>query len=228
MDTPSQVFDHLKHEISLLSYHYLLDRTCKFHDAQLELIKYTQKNHPRAIMMSSPDENQLFTFLLKLIGAKKVLDIGVYTGLSCLTLALGIPEDGKVIACDVSTEFTDIGKPYWKKAGVDHKIDLKIQPALKTLAELVDNGEGETFDFIFIDADKPTFVEYYEWAMKLVRKGGIIAIDNTLFHGTVVDSSVQSSDTVAVRKLNEIVSNDKRVVQTMLPIADGVSLVTKL
>eukprot|EP01132_Coremiostelium_polycephalum_P000595 gene595-741_t len=223
---PSQVFDHLKYNVSLDSYLYVLDKTCKLHPVQLELINYTQKNVARATMQSAPDQCQFFSFLLKIINAKKIVDVGVFTGLSTLNFALAVPDDGKVIGCDVSTEFTDIAKPYWKKAGVDHKIDLRIQPAVKTLQELVEKEAG-TFDFVFIDADKTSYVDYYELALQLVRKGGIIAIDNTLYGGSVVNPSIDEPNANTIRKLNDIISNDKRIVQSFLPIADGVTLVTK-
>ncbi|GAM27747.1 hypothetical protein SAMD00019534_109230, partial [Acytostelium subglobosum LB1] len=177
-------------------------------------------------MMSALDQCSLFTFLIKIINAKTAIDVGVFTGLSALTVALAMPDEGLVIACDVSTEYTDHAKRFWKQAGVDHKIDLRIKPATETLQELIDQGKEGTFDFIFIDADKTNYDSYYELSLKLIRKGGIIALDNVFFHAEVLNPTEPNGQ--AIDQLNKKVVNDKRVLITMLGIADGLTLLTKL
>jgi predicted O-methyltransferase YrrM len=160
--------------------------------------------------------------LVKLAGAKRCLEIGTYTGYSALAVALALPKDGRIICCDISEEWTAIGKPFWKKAGVEKKIDLRIAPALETLKKL----KGP-FDFVFIDADKENYLNYYERCLKLVRRGGLIAIDNVLWSGEVANEKAQDATTVALRKFNDKLHKDKRVDLVMLSIGDGVTLALK-
>ncbi|EDV19281.1 expressed hypothetical protein [Trichoplax adhaerens] len=184
-------------------------------------------DHPMAIMAATPDEVSMIQFLLPLIHAKKVLEIGVFTGFTTLGMALALPSDGKVIGLDISNEFVDIGRPFWKEAGVDHKIDIRIRPALESMDQMLGNNESGTFDFIFIDADKPNYINYYEKSLQLLRKDGIIAVDNTIWGGRVTDESINDVKTTTIRKLNSIIKDDERVEFVMLTVSDGVSLVRK-
>jgi predicted O-methyltransferase YrrM len=166
--------------------------------------------------------------LAKLIGAKRCIEVGVFTGYSSISVALALPSDGKIIACDVNEEWTSMARRYWKLAGVDGKIELKLAPAVQTLDALLAAGEAGKFDFAFIDADKPGYLEYYERILKLLRKGGLITIDNTLWSGKVADPAVNDADTVALRALNDFVHRDARVDMSLLPLGDGLTLVRKL
>src|SRR5262249_16749339 len=150
-----------------------------------------------AQMQIGPDQGQLLQLLVQLLRARKTLEIGVFTGYSSLWVALGLPAEGKIIACDVSEEYTAIARRYWKEAGVDQKIDLRLSPALETTDRLISDGQSGTFDFAFIDADKENYDNYYERVLQLIRVGGLIAIDNTIWSGRVADPNVQDKDTVA-------------------------------
>lgn len=178
-------------------------------------------------MQISPEQGQFMGLLIELMGAKKTLDIGTFTGYSALAVALALPADGKVIACDINGEWTKIAKKYWEMAGMQNKIDLRLAPALETLQSLIDNGEANTFDFSFIDADKANYDNYYELSLKLVRQGGLIAIDNVLWSGDVADPSVSDGNTTKIRALNAKIAADERVTLSMLPIGDGLTLARK-
>jgi caffeoyl-CoA O-methyltransferase len=205
---------------------YAAEHSLRLHPAQQEIVDETIKTG-FANRMGSPDELQLLQNLVRCIGGKKTLDIGVFTGYSALTIALVLPEDGKVVACDITEEFLSIGRPAWKKAGVEHKIDFVKAPALDTLQKLLDKGEAGTYDFAFIDADKPSYDAYYEKCLKLLRPGGIIALDNMLWCGTVLDPQVQKPDTVVVRDLAKKIHADERVYVSFLTIGDGTVIVFK-
>src|SRR5437660_6229449 len=172
-------------------------------------------------MQISPEQCQFMALLLHLIDARRTIEVGVFTGYSSLSVALALPDDGKVIACDVSEEWTSIARRYWREAGVANKIDLRLRPALETLDRLLADGRAGAFDFAFIDADKENYLNYYERCLRLVRPGGLIAIDNVLWHGDVIDPAKQDPDTRAIREFNERVSRDDRVWISMLPISDG-------
>ena len=163
----------------------------------------------------------------KVMRAKKTLEIGVFTGYSSLVVALVLPPDGRLVACDVDAEVTDIARHYWQKAGVSDRIDLRIAPALETLDQLIANGEENTFDFAFIDADKRNYLNYYEKALNLVRPGGLIAIDNVLWSGQVADPQVDDRRTKAIREFNQKVQGDERIELSLVPIGDGLTLVWK-
>jgi len=178
------------------------------------------------MMLGSQDELHFLAMICKLINAKKTLDIGVFTGYSALTIALALPDDGKVVACDINDEYASIGKPFWAEAGVSNKIDLRIAPALDTLNSLVET-EAESFDFAFIDADKTNYPNYYEVCLKLVRPGGIIAVDNAIRGGKVISEEFQDEATVATRKVNDLCAVDPRVDSTLFNMADGVLIVIK-
>jgi predicted O-methyltransferase YrrM len=207
-------------------YDYLLSVSLREPEILCQLREETA-NHPRAIMQIAPEQGQFMALLIQLIGAKKVLEIGVFTGYSSLAVALALPADGKMIACDVSEEYTSIASKYWEKAGVANKIDLRLAPALQTLDELIASGEKESFDFVFIDADKQNYENYYEQSLQLLRSGGLIAIDNVLWSGKVADTQIQDGQTKAIRKFNEKLHQDERITLSLVPIADGLTLARK-
>jgi predicted O-methyltransferase YrrM len=197
-------------------------------DADLAALREETANHPWAIMQISPEEGQLIALLVRLLGARKTLEVGVFTGYSAMVVAKAMGPQGKVIALDVSEEFTATARRHWAKAGVADRIDLRLRPATESLEALVAAGESNTFDFAFIDADKPNYDAYYEYALKLVRRGGLIAIDNVLWDGKVIDSADQSAHTVAIRAINRKIHDDSRVEASMVPIGDGLTLALKL
>ena len=173
-------------------------------------------------MQISPEQGQFMAMLAGLIGAKRYLEVGTFTGYSALVIALALPADGQVVACDVSEKWTAVGRRYWREAGVERKIDLRLAPALKTLDALI--AERASFDFAFIDADKENYDGYYERALKLVPRGGIIAIDNVLWSGSVIDPAKRDAETEAIRALNRKLANDERIDLTLLPVGDGLTL----
>lgn len=193
------------------------------------LTKLREQTHKMSMsqMQISPEQGQFMGLLIELLQAKKTLDIGVFTGYSALVVALALPANGKVIACDVNVEWTKIAKRFWEMAGVTDKIDLILAPAAETLQSLIDNGETNTFDFAFIDADKANYPTYYEQALALIRPGGLIAVDNVLWSGKVADPKIQDPNTHIIRELNEKIYKDDRVTLSMLPIGDGLTLVRK-
>ena len=182
---------------------------------------------PEARMQITPEQGQFMQLLVQMLDARKTLEVGVFTGYSSLAVALALPPDGRVTACDVSEEWTSIGKPYWQEAGVAHKIDLHLAPAVETLDRLIADGQQGTYDFAFIDADKANYDRYYERALVLVRVGGLIGIDNVLWHSKVIDPSVNDADTIAIRDLNEKIHGDERVSLSLIPIGDGLTLARK-
>ena len=182
---------------------------------------------PMSRMQISPEQGQFMALLVKLIGAKKTLEVGVFTGYSSLVVALALPADGKIVACDVSEEYTSVARRYWQQAGVADKIDLHIAPALETLDKLLTAGEAETFDFAFIDADKSNYDNYYERSLELIRPGGLIAIDNVLWSGKVAETEIQDNQTNKIRDLNRKLHEDSRITLSLVPIADGLTLAMK-
>lgn len=207
-------------------YEYLLSVSLR-EAAILSKLRQETDLHSAKIMQISPDQGQFMALLVKLLRAKKTLDIGVFTGYSSLVVALALPEDGKVIACDRDPNSTAIARRYWQEAKVGHKIDLHLAPALDTLDQLIANGETDSFDFAFIDADKRNYPNYYERALTLLRPGGVIAIDNVLWSGSVADPEDTDKRTVALREFNLQLHQDQRVDISMLAIADGLTLVCK-
>lgn len=182
---------------------------------------------PNAEMQIMPEQGQFLALLIHVLGAHRALEIGVFTGYSALWAALALPKDGRIIACDVNEEYTAVARRYWKEAGVEHKIDLRIAPALQTLDSLLALGAQGTFDFAFIDADKGNYGHYYERALQLLRPRGLILVDNVLWSGKVADNSVQDKDTSAIRDFNKKIAADERVWITLLPYADGLTLACK-
>lgn len=213
------------HPVNLYVYENSIKPRENHHLSQLRQVTL---QHPDNRMSTPPEQTQFLNFLTTLIGAKKAIDIGVFTGLSALAVSLALPEDGKLVACDVSEEYVNIGKPFWERAGVLGKIDLKIQPAVETLEGLIRTGEAETYDMAFIDADKENYSTYVNLCYQLLRKGGVVVIDNVLWSGLVADPSVTDSCTVAIRELNRKLSDDPRFLLSMLKIADGVTLLMKI
>ncbi len=179
---------------------------------------------PNANMQIAPEEGAALAMLVRLIGARKVLEIGTFTGYSSTAMALALPADGRILCCDVSEEWTDIARRAWADAGVADRVELRLGPAVDTLDDLLAADEAGTFDLAFIDADKENYAAYYERALRLVRPGGLIAIDNVLWSGRVADPSVNDDNTVAIRELNAQIAADERVDVAMLPVADGLTL----
>jgi predicted O-methyltransferase YrrM len=190
-------------------------------------LRQETSGHPYASMQISAEQGQFMALLIHLLSARRTLEIGVFTGYSSLSVALALPEDGRIIACDISEEWTSIARRYWREAGVERKIDLRLGPALKTLDDLIAQGQGGRFDFAFIDADKGNYANYYERALVLVRAGGLIAVDNVLWDGKVIDPKVKDADTRAIRAFNESLHHDERVWLSMLPLRDGLTLACK-
>ena len=182
---------------------------------------------PDAQMQIGPEQGQLMALLARLIGARRCIEVGVYTGYSSLAVALALPDDARIIACDVSEEWTSVARRYWQKAGVAHKIDLRLQPAARTLQALIDAGESGRYDFAFVDADKPAYSVYYELLLELLRPGGLMTIDNTLWSGRVADPAEQDANTLALRAFNELVYRDQRIDLSLLPVGDGLTLARK-
>lgn len=206
---------------------YLLNSSVKESEILRELREETAQMEYSA-MQISPEQGSFMAFLVGLINGKRTLDIGVFTGYSSLVVALALPEDGYVTACDINTEWTDIARKYWKLAQVEDKIDLRIAPALETLDELLTDGYRGTYDFSFIDADKINYQQYYERSLELVRSGGLIAIDNVLWSGRVIDDHSGDPNTEAIREFNKKLYQDERVSISMVPIGDGLTLACKL
>ena len=193
----------------------------------LHQLRQETAQQPMSQMQISPEQGQFMALLVQLMGAKKTLEIGVFTGYSALVVALALPSNGKVVACDVSEEYTTIARRYWQQAGVADKIELHIAPALETLDRLLAAGQAGTFDFAFIDADKSNYDSYYERSLQLVRSGGLVAIDNVLWSGRVADPQVQDNRTNSIRAFNQKVHEDARVNLSLVPIGDGLTLVRK-
>ena len=179
------------------------------------------------VMQISPEQGAFMALLVRLLGARRAVEVGTFTGYSALVVAEALPADGRLVACDVSEEWTAIGRPFWERAGVAHKIDLRLRPAVETLDALLADGQSGAFDFAFIDADKANYDAYYERCLRLLRPGGVVGIDNVLWGGRVADAAVTDQDTAAIRALNAKVRDDARVHATMLPIGDGFTLALK-
>lgn len=193
----------------------------------LSRLREETASHPRAQMQIPPEQGQLFDILIKISGARRALEIGVFTGYSSLATALALPEDGRLVACDISEDYTATARKYWKLAGVEHKIELRIGPAGETLDGLIANGGAGSFDFAFIDADKTAYSSYYERCLVLIRPGGLILLDNMLQHGQVLAENNQNPNVVAIRELNDLILKDQRVDSLLLPFGDGLTLARK-
>ncbi|HEX7348451.1 MAG TPA: class I SAM-dependent methyltransferase [Rhodanobacteraceae bacterium] len=204
---------------------YLVAHSVHEHPEQTALREATRAQ-PHAGMQIAPEQGQFMQVLVKLIGARRTLEVGTFTGYSALTVALALPADGKLLACDISADYTAVGKPYWARAGVAGKIELVVAPALQTLDARIAAGESGHYDFAFIDADKTNYDHYYKRCLQLVRAGGLIAFDNTLWEGKVARPG-GDADTLALKALNEKLHIDTRVDVAMVPIGDGMTLARK-
>ncbi|NJK62543.1 MAG: SAM-dependent methyltransferase [Synechococcaceae cyanobacterium SM2_3_1] len=207
-------------------YMYLLETSLREPLILQQLRQETAEMH-NARMQISPDQGQFMSLLIQLMAARRALEIGVFTGYSALWVALALPPEGRLIACDVSKEYTSIAQRYWQQAGVAPKIQLHLQPAIQTLDQLLQEGQAGTFDFAFIDADKQNYDLYYERGLQLLRPGGLICIDNVLWSGRVADPEVQDASTEAIRALNHKIHQDGRVILSLVPIGDGLLLARK-
>jgi len=208
-------------------YNYVLSVSLREQPALRRLRRETAKDS-MSVMQIAPEQGQFMALLVQLMGARKALEIGVYTGYSALCVARALPADGRLVACDISESWTAVAQRYWREADIIDKIDLRLAPALETLDQLIQAGETDTFDFAFIDADKENYLAYFERVLELLRPGGLIAIDNTLWSGSVIDASCQDTDTQAIRAFNKALHTDTRVHISLVPIADGLTLALKL
>lgn len=205
---------------------YLREASLREPDVLRELREETARRSD-AQMQIAPEQGQFMALLLRLIGARRTIEVGVYTGYSALAAALALPDDGYILACDIDPDVTETARRYWNRAGVADRIDLHVGPALRTLDEEVRAGNLGRYDFAFIDADKGGYIDYYERCLALLRQGGLIAVDNTLWGGRVADADVDDEDTRAIRAFNEHVGGDDRVDLSLVPIADGLTLARK-
>ena len=207
-------------------YDYILSVSLREPDV-LRRLREEMARHERADLQIAPEQGQFMAMLVKLMGAKRTLEVGVFTGYSALWVALALPDEGQIIACDINEEWTAIAQAYWEEAGVANKVDLRMAPAAETLRHLIERGERGQFDFAFIDADKTGYGTYYEYCLELIRPGGLIALDNVLRHGRVVEEGAQDENTVTMRALNRKLHTDERVDISLVPIADGLTLARK-
>jgi predicted O-methyltransferase YrrM len=195
--------------------------------AQLRMLRERTSLLPNRFMQITPEQGHLLAFLVRLIAAGRTLEIGTFTGYSALAVALALPPEGRVVACDISREWTDIGRPYWERAGVSGKIELRIGSARDTLRTLEQEGAADSFDLAFIDADKTGYDDYFESALRLVRRGGVIVLDNMLWDGRVADPNDTEPNTCALRKLNMKIAGDSRIDHVLLALASGMTLVQR-
>jgi predicted O-methyltransferase YrrM len=194
----------------------------------LEKLREHTSTMALALMQIPPEQAQFMQFLIRLIKAKKVLELGTFTGYSALAMALALPDDGQVITCDINKEWTRHAPEFWQQAHQEHKINLRMAPAIETMKQLLNDGFAHSFDFIFIDADKTNYLNYYELSLQLVRPSGLILIDNIFWEGQVIDPEDTSAQTREIRKLNDLIKNDSRVFTSLLPIADGLFLISNV
>lgn len=207
-------------------YQYLLAVSLR-DDKLLRRLRRETARMPMGGMQISREQGQFMGLLVELMGAKKALEVGTFTGYSSLCVARALPADGRLVCCDVSEAFTKVARKFWREAGVAGKVTLELGPALRTLDRLIAGGAAGSFDFAFIDADKPNYRNYYERCLELVRPGGLIAVDNVLWSGRVVDARIKDADTKAIRAFNKRLKGDRRILLSMLPLGDGLSLALK-
>ncbi len=207
-------------------YAYLLDVSLR-EPRVLRDLREATASHPMVMMQISPEQGQFMAMLARLCGAKRCIEVGVFTGYSSLAVAMALPDDVEIVACDISDEYTKIALEFWERAGVDNKISLRLAPAVDTLDKLITDGGAGQYDFAFIDADKVNYREYYERLLQLVRPGGLITVDNTLWSGDLADPEVDDDNTVALRAFNRFLHEDERIDLSMIPIGDGLTLARK-
>ena len=207
-------------------YEYLLQVSLREPPVLAELREHTA-SHPMVMMQIAPEQGQFMALLARLTGTERYLEVGVFTGYSSLAVALALPADGRIVACDINPEWTAIAEAFWRRGGVRDRIDLRLGPALETLDGLLAAGEARTYDFAFIDADKENYGAYYERVLELLRPGGLVAVDNTLWGGSVIDPDKRDADTRAIRHFNTSVLADQRVDLSLVPIGDGLTLARK-
>lgn len=207
-------------------YDYLLSVSLREPEVLRRLREYTA-TIPYSNMQIAPEQGQFMALLVQLMGARRTIEVGVFTGYSSLAVALALPANGQIIACDISEKWTAKAREFWQQAGVAAKIDLRLAPALETLDALLAEGQAGGFDFTFIDADKGNYIPYYERLLQLLRPGGLITVDNVLWGGQVADPAEDSDDTLAIRAFNEHLRNDERVTLSLVPIGDGLTLALK-
>ena len=205
---------------------YVLDHSLR-EDPLLTRLREETAELPQSNMQIAPEQGQFMALMARLIGAKRYVEVGTFTGYSALAVTLAMPEEGKTITCDVSREWTDVARRYWQEAGVEERIMLELRPALKTLDELIVSGLEDTFDLAFIDADKAAYIDYFERCHDLVRPGGLVMIDNTLWDGKVIDPSADDEDTEAIRAFNEYLRDREEIDFSLAPVGDGLTLVRK-
>ena len=207
-------------------YQYLLDHSLR-ETVLLRTLREITSQKELSRMQIAPEQGQFMALLVELLGAERIIEIGTFTGYSALWLAQAMPKHGELICCDISKEWTDIGRPFWRDAGVEERIQLHLAPALETLDKLIENGETGSFDMAFIDADKTNYLNYYERCLTLLRRGGLLLFDNTLWGGAVADPAEQDADTQTLRVLNDRLHHDERVSISLVPIGDGLTLAKK-
>lgn len=205
-------------------YEYMLDVSLR-ENPVLKALREETLQLPLANMQVAPEQAQFMQFLLRMLNAKKVLELGTFTGYSALAMALALPDDGQVITCDINAEWTSRAHAFWREAQQDKKIELRLAPALTSLQNLMDEGHAASFDFIFIDADKTNYLNYYEVALQLIKPQGVIAVDNIFWDGNVINTEDTSGQTREIRRLNEVIRDDERVDVSLLPITDGLFLI---
>lgn len=205
---------------------YLMDVSLR-EDAVARSLREATAEMPERNMQIAPEQGQFMALLLQMLGARHCIEVGVFTGYSSLVMASVLPPDGRIVACDISETYTRMARPFWERAGVAERIDLRLGPAMDTLSGLLATEGPDGFDFAFIDADKSRYDDYYEICLRLLKPGGVVAIDNTLWHGTVADPSVSDRDTEAIRALNAKLLGDDRIDLSLLPIGDGLTLCRK-
>jgi predicted O-methyltransferase YrrM len=207
-------------------YRYLLDHSLRETPLMRKLREVTAQDE-LSRMQIAPEQGQFIALLVELLGAERIIEVGTFTGYSALCMAQALPPGGELVCCDLSREWTDIAQSFWQEAGVDDRISLHLAPALDTLDRLLEKGAAESFDMAFIDADKPNYLNYYERCLQLLRTGGLLLFDNTLWSGAVADPRDREPDTLAIRELNDALHQDERVSISLVPIGDGLTLARK-
>ena len=205
---------------------YLLEVSLREHDLLAELRQETAAL-PQANMQIAPEQGQFMALLVQLTGARRILEVGVFTGYSSLAMAMAMPDDGRILACDVSETWTAVARRYWARAGVADRVELRLAPAVETLQGLLADGQAGAWDLAFIDADKASYQDYYECCLELLHPGGLVVVDNVLWNGAVIDPARHDADTVAIRAFNRRLREDSRVDLSLVPIGDGLSLARK-